>query len=115
MEEHTDIFRDAKDTDVIILDPPRAGLQKQVLNAIRRTPVQKIVYVSCNPKSLAADMYGLCAIDCVKEGGEKKYLSTPFYPAGIRLFNMFPGCEHVETIMLFQRCSDFQGVIRKTD
>lgn len=77
--------------------------------------MQKIVYVSCNPKSLAADMYGLCAIDCVKEGGENRYLSTPFYPANIKLFNMFPGCEHVETIMLFQRCDDFQGAAPKTD
>ncbi len=74
--------------DVIILDPPRAGMHKNVVEAIKFAAPRRIVYVSCNPAtqardvSLLADMYDLEAAQPV---------------------DMFPHTHHVENVVLLQR------------
>ncbi len=70
--------------NIVLLDPPRAGCDKKVLAAIAGVKPQKIVYVSCNPASLARDMAFLT------ENGYKALKAQPV--------DMFPMTHHVETV-----------------
>jgi len=71
--------------DVVILDPPRSGTLIEIKKTILRAAPQKVVYVSCNPVSLAFDLKQLC------EG---------YRVAAIQPFDMFPHTHHVETVVL---------------
>lgn len=75
--------------DVIIVDPPRAGCEEKVLAAMARVEPQRIVYVSCNPASLARDLHYL------EEHGYKTLIAQPV--------DMFPMTSHVETVCLITR------------
>ena len=69
--------------DVIILDPPRAGIHPDVAEVILKASPTRIVYVSCNPASQARDLAILC----------KKYEITAVQPV-----DMFPHTQHVENV-----------------
>ena len=75
--------------DVVILDPPRKGSTKELIDCIADFSVKKIVYVSCNPDTLARD----CAYFA-----RKGYFLSEVYPV-----DLFPRTGHVETIVLLQR------------
>lgn len=70
--------------DSIIVDPPRAGLDEKTLRYLNESGAQKILYVSCNPKSQVQDIQKL----------------THYQPQNIALFDQFPHSPHVETIVL---------------
>lgn len=75
--------------DVVFMDPPRAGSSEAFLSsAVKLTP-SRIVYVSCNPETLARDLKYL-----VKHGYEVKKIQP---------VDMFPFTEHVETVVLMSR------------
>ncbi len=74
--------------DVIITDPPRAGMHKDVIDTILFAAPQKIVYVSCNPATQARDLELLNA----------KYRVTAVQPV-----DMFPHTQHVENVVLLQQ------------
>jgi 23S rRNA (uracil1939-C5)-methyltransferase len=74
--------------DVIITDPPRAGMHDDVINAILFASPEKIVYVSCNPASQARDLSLLDAA----------YKVTKVQPV-----DMFPHTHHVENVVLLER------------
>lgn len=96
-EFHTDdLFKDCSSSpwfqrhyDAILLDPPRSGAELMV-NSIERFNAKRIVYVSCNPATLARDAGVL-----VNEKGYR------LESAGI--MNMFPHTTHVESIALFTK------------
>lgn len=69
--------------DVIILDPPRAGIHPDVAKVILDASPARIVYVSCNPASQARDLAILC----------EKYVITAVQPV-----DMFPHTQHVENV-----------------
>ena len=69
--------------DVMIVDPPRAGMHPDVVKVILEAAPRRIVYVSCNPASQARDMELLCA----------KYRITAVQPV-----DMFPHTQHVENV-----------------
>ena len=69
--------------DVIILDPPRAGIHPDVAKVILDAAPERIVYVSCNPASQARDLAILC----------EKYEITAVQPV-----DMFPHTQHVENV-----------------
>lgn len=69
--------------DVIILDPPRAGIHPDVAKVILDAAPERIVYVSCNPASQARDLAILC----------EKYEITSVQPV-----DMFPHTQHVENV-----------------
>ena len=69
--------------DVIILDPPRAGIHPDVAKVILGAAPERIVYVSCNPASQARDLALLC----------EKYKITAVQPV-----DMFPHTHHVENV-----------------
>ncbi len=73
---------------VVILDPPRSGTLIEIKKTLLRVAPQRIVYVSCNPVSLAFDLKQLC------EG---------YRVAAIRAFDMFPHTHHVETVVLLEK------------
>lgn len=74
--------------DVIITDPPRAGMHPDVVKRIMEIAPEKVVYVSCNPSTQARD------VEVLKE----KYVIRKIQPV-----DMFPQTHHVENIMLLQR------------
>ena len=75
--------------DIILVDPPRAGLEKQVVDGILNMNPQWIAYVSCDPSTLARDAGRLI------RGGYKLKDVTPF--------DLFPQTYHIESISLFER------------
>ncbi|MBR5425651.1 MAG: 23S rRNA (uracil(1939)-C(5))-methyltransferase RlmD [Clostridiales bacterium] len=75
--------------DVVFLDPPRAGTTPEFISACEKLSPERIVYVSCDPTTLARDL---------KEF--KKHGYTPEYAIPV---DMFPFTEHVETVCLMSR------------
>lgn len=75
--------------DVIVVDPPRKGCDAALLDTIVRMEPEKVVYVSCDPATLARDLKILC-----ENGYELKK---------IRAVDMFPMTVHVETVALISR------------
>lgn len=74
--------------DVIILDPPRAGIHPDVAQVILNAAPERIVYVSCNPASQARDLEILC---------------KDYYIKAVRPVDMFPHTHHVENVCLLSR------------
>ena len=75
--------------DVVVLDPPRKGCERVLLDTVVRMEPEKIVYVSCNPATLARDLKILA---------EEGYVAEEVQPV-----DMFPHTYHVEAIVLLQR------------
>jgi len=75
--------------DIILVDPPRAGLEKRVVDGILSLKPQVVAYVSCDPSTLARDAKRLI------EGGYK--LSQ------VRPFDLFPQTYHIESISIFEK------------
>ena len=72
--------------DVVMMDPPRAGSDQKFLQSLLMLKPKRVVYVSCNPETLARDLRVLV------DGGYRAEWATPV--------DMFPGTEHVETVCL---------------
>lgn len=83
-------FEILKDSDVLILDPPRSGLHKKVINLIRQTKPKKIFYLSCNPITQARD-YNLIKdlYQIEKFYGLDFYPNTPHLESLLILLNKF--------------------------
>ena len=75
--------------DVLFMDPPRSGASEEFLNAALELKPSKIVYVSCEPTTLARDLAILT------EGGYEMKKAVPV--------DMFPYTEGVETVVLMSR------------
>ncbi len=75
--------------DAIVIDPPRKGCETRVLSAIAESCVNRVVYVSCNPATLARD---------AKILSEYGYVIRTVQPV-----DMFPHTQHVETVVLMTR------------
>jgi 23S rRNA (uracil1939-C5)-methyltransferase len=70
--------------DVLIIDPPRAGMHPKTVEAVLRLNPKRIVHVSCNPASLARDLKILCA---------HQFRLTRIQPV-----DMFPHTPHIEVV-----------------
>ena len=77
-----------KGKDVVIVDPPRKGITIELMNELIENNVKKIVYVSCNPATLARDL---------------DYLKDYYNISDIQPVDMFPWTVHVETVVLMSR------------
>lgn len=76
--------------DVVVVDPPRKGCDEVLLNTLVEMQPQRIVYVSCNPSTLARDL---------------KYLTEHGFEAKeVQPVDMFPWTGHVEATILMTRC-----------
>ena len=74
--------------DIIITDPPRAGMHPDVIDAILFADPQRIVYVSCNPATQARDL---------------QLLSVAYEVKRIQPVDMFPHTQHVENVVLLEK------------
>ena len=74
--------------DVIITDPPRAGMHDDVINTILFAEPERIVYVSCNPATQARDL---------------SLLSVKYSVKKVRPVDMFPHTHHVENVVLLEK------------
>jgi 23S rRNA (uracil1939-C5)-methyltransferase len=77
--------------DLVVLDPPRAGVEPGVIKSLLRIRPPRITYVSCEPPTLARDLMAL------REGG--------YEIADIHLFDLFPQTFHMETVVRLTRPS----------
>lgn len=77
--------------DVVFIDPPRKGCDEALLNTLVEVSPKQIIYVSCNPSTLARDLKYLCAY-----GYEVK---------DVQPVDMFPWTEHVECVVRIQRAN----------
>lgn len=74
--------------DVLVVDPPRSGLDDAMLDCILRSKIKEIIYVSCNPATLGKNLAVLTSRYKVKK---------------IQPLDMFPHTAHVETVVLMSR------------
>jgi 23S rRNA (uracil1939-C5)-methyltransferase len=75
--------------EVMVIDPPRAGMHEDVVRQVMRLGPQKIVYVSCNPATMARDMLLL----------KEAYRLTEVQPV-----DMFPHTFHIEAVAQLEKC-----------
>lgn len=78
------------DADVIVVDPPRAGLAEDVVRRLSEQPARAIAYVSCDPATLARDLARFEA-------------AGTFTPKRVTPVDLFPQTFHVETVTLLER------------
>ncbi len=77
--------------DGFIIDPPRAGCQQIVLDTLIQHPVLRIVYVSCDPSTLARDLHILC------------HQHSTYRLCSVQPLDMFPQTAHIECIAVLER------------
>ena len=78
-----EMIKDGKQFDVIVVDPPRTGLDNKLINSLLESNIKKIIYVSCNPATLAKDINKL----------SEKYNITQINP-----LDFFPYTAHTESV-----------------
>ena len=82
-----DFIKEHGRPDVIITDPPRAGMHPDVINVILAAAPRRIVYVSCNPATQARDL---------------QLLDTKYRVKAVQPVDMFPHTHHVENVVLLE-------------
>ena len=82
--------------DVIFMDPPREGSTPQFIESVARMAPRRVVYVSCNPVTLARDL------ELLTRKGYKVDRSTPV--------DMFPHTEHIETVCALSKLDVYQKI-----
>jgi 23S rRNA (uracil1939-C5)-methyltransferase len=81
--------------DVVVLDPPRAGAGGRVMRKIGRSGARRVIYVSCNPTTLAPDV--------------RELLAFGYRLVQVQPFDLFPQTYHVEAIAVVDRHEEVQG------
>ena len=81
-------FSNTRFYEVVVLDPPRKGCDLELINSLINLKSSKIVYISCNPSTLARDLNLLSAVYDVKK---------------VQPVDLFPRTPHVETVVLLQK------------
>jgi 23S rRNA (uracil1939-C5)-methyltransferase len=88
----------------LILDPPRAGIHRSVLEALKKSGIPRLVLISCNPATLARDLGiltgNLQEVDGVLVQGDGK---GEYEIESIQPYDMFPQTKHVETIVCLRK------------
>ena len=82
--------KEGQKCDVLFLDPPRAGSSEEFLAGAGRMEPEVIVYISCNPETLARDLRYIVRF-------------LPYKVLGIQPVDLFPGSESIETVVLLSR------------
>ncbi len=85
----TDSSDSGRSWDTVIVDPPRAGLGIRISRLLRKINSRKIIYVSCNPFSLARDLRIITERDWTVQK--------------VQPIDMFPQTDHIETVVLLER------------
>ena len=77
-----------KQVDTLLLDPPRSGMDENMIEAVKRVLPKKIIYVSCNPATLGKNIRAL----------KKEYNVATIIP-----FDLFPNTAQVESVTVLER------------
>jgi 23S rRNA (uracil1939-C5)-methyltransferase len=81
------IARRGSTPDTVVVDPPRTGISKEAMEAIARLGASRVVYVSCDPPTMARDA--------------RRLLEAGYTLESIEAFDLFPNTPHVETLGVF--------------
>jgi 23S rRNA (uracil1939-C5)-methyltransferase len=71
--------------DLVVVDPPRAGLERRLAESLVERDIERLTYVSCDPTTLARDLR-------ILTGGRLRIVDAA-------LFDLFPQTHHVETVV----------------
>ena len=77
-----------REVDVLLVDPPRSGMDDKMLDAIAQALPKKIIYISCNPSTLAKNL---------------KVLKHNYHVTTILPYDLFPHTPHIESITVLER------------
>jgi 23S rRNA (uracil1939-C5)-methyltransferase len=80
--------RDFPEVDLVVVNPPRKGVQPEAMAALCSLLPGRIIYVSCDPTTLARDL--------------DRLIACRYRAAGIQPFDMFPQTDQVETVVLLE-------------
>ncbi len=81
--------RDVQSPDTLVIDPPRTGMSKEAMSGILGLKVPRVVYVSCDPATLARDV--------------RRFAEVGYRLDHIEAFDLFPNTAHVETLAVLTR------------
>jgi 23S rRNA (uracil1939-C5)-methyltransferase len=87
--DSSDLAKLGLHTDAAVVDPPRKGLDERVVTDLAALAPERIVYVSCNPATLARDL--------------KRFEEQAYTLQCAEAYDMFPRTAHVETVVLLSR------------
>jgi 23S rRNA (uracil1939-C5)-methyltransferase len=90
------MVRDGLQSDVVVVDPPRKGLEEEVVRAIAEAAPARVVYVSCNPATLARDA--------------ARFLEAGYQTEKVQPVDMFCWTSGIETVCLFSRSGTAGGL-----
>ena len=82
-------FIEKEKIQTVTVDPPRAGLDKEIIKTLANTKIKNIIYISCNPQTLARDI--------------KRFMDRGYELKEIKAVDMFPQTMHVETVALLSK------------
>ena len=88
--------RELKDVDLVLLDPPRSGVPRQTVRKVAELQAPKVIYVSCDPSTLARDL----AI----------FLGQGYTVESLEILDLFPQSHHLETVARLGKGSSRQSV-----
>ena len=77
-----------KNIDILMLDPPRKGIDKKTCKYLLKSKIRQLIYLSCNPATFARDL---------------KILSEKYTAEKIFLYDFFPQTYHIETMAILKR------------
>ena len=106
-----DIVKQAGGDSVVVLDPPRKGVDKRLIAPLLQSEIKKIVYISCNPATLARDV-GLLTGALIYDGNKLVKSSAElsakkevnYYSVEkVKGYDMFADCKGVETLCILTR------------
>lgn len=78
--------------DMIVVDPPRAGMHDKVVDILSGYGIPQLMYISCNPKTMCINL--------------QRFKSNGYEPVFIRAYDNFPGTKHVETVVLMSKVKE---------
>ena len=82
-------FIEKEKIKALTVDPPRAGLDKEIIKTLAKTKIKNIIYISCNPQTLARDI--------------KRFMDRGYELREIKAVDMFPQTMQVESVVLMSR------------
>lgn len=88
--EMKQMARSGEKVDVVFMDPPRSGSDERFLSSVIKLSPRTIIYISCNPETLARDLRYLLRMG-------------PYRMIGAQPVDLFPQTDHIETIVLLQK------------
>ena len=97
--------RSGEDKVVLVLDPPRSGVDAATLSSILSAPPNEIIYVSCSPQTLARDVGVLVGTLKVEDGKivDGNDNISRYRVADVSIYDMFPQTKHVECVTLITK------------